>query len=105
MNRLEYLLDALREDPTDSFLAFAIAKEFEGMGQEEKALEYYLNLRQSNPAYLGLYYHLGKLLEEKGELTQALEAYESGIKVAKSQSDFHALAELNNAKVNLEIEM
>lgn len=35
----------------------------------------------------------------------ALEAYTAGINVAKKIPDFHALSELNNAKLNLEMEM
>jgi len=54
---------------------------------------------------VGLYYHLGKLYEELGETDLALLTYEDGVSVAKKAADFHALSELHNAKMNLEIEI
>ena len=105
MDRLEFLLSAIKEDPEDSFLAFALAKEYEGNGDLSMALQYYKTLKERDPAYVGLYYHLGKILEELDNVDEALEAYKEGIVVAKKQADFHALSELNNAKVNLEMEL
>jgi hypothetical protein len=62
-------------------------------------------ISSNDPGYVGMYYHLGKLYEKMGEPELALEAYTAGINVAKKIPDFHALSELNNAKLNLEMEM
>ena len=45
---------------------------------------------------------LGKKMKETH---LALEAYNDGINIAKKMPDFHALSELNSAKLNLEMEM
>lgn len=105
MSRMETLQSMLSESPDDSFLIFAIAKEYEKTDDQDKALEVYLNLLEKDPQYIGLYYHLGKLYEALSESQKALEIYDRGITLAKKIPDFHALSELNNARLNCELEM
>lgn len=102
-NRLEYLQSLLHEDPEDSFIKYAIAKEYEKQDNYEEAISKLENLRNEDPEYVGLYYHLAHLYVEMDELDKAIKIYDAGITVAKSQNDLHALAELKNAKVNAEI--
>jgi tetratricopeptide (TPR) repeat protein len=102
-NRIEQLKAFLADDPGDSFIRYALAKEYEGMGQMYQARDTYLALKKDDPQYVGLYYHLGKLYEELGDEQEALATYSEGINVAKKAADFHALSELNTAKVNLEM--
>jgi tetratricopeptide (TPR) repeat protein len=102
--RLDYLLQLYAATPEDAFVLFALAKEYEGVGEQEMALEYYLTLRRVQPSYVGLYYHLGKLYEALQHREAALEAYHSGIQIAKAAGDAHAANELNGAKLNLEYE-
>lgn len=101
MSRLPLLLNLLSASPQDSFLLFAIAKEYEKMGDEEQALAYYLRLREADPGYVGLYYHLGKLYQRRQDLENALEAYKTGMDVAKKAGDGHALSELAGAKMEI----
>lgn len=101
--RLNTLLTYLEASPEDSFLIFAVAKEYEGLSQYDKALQNYLKLKEKNPEYIGLYYHLATLYVNLQEEILALSVFKEGIALAKKQSDFHALSELNNAKTNLEI--
>jgi tetratricopeptide (TPR) repeat protein len=101
-NRLDQLLSFLEASPNDSFILFAIAKEFEKYKEYENALEYYLKLKQEDENYVGLYYHLGKLYEKKAAYQTALEAYIKGIEVAKAAGDRHAQGELSEAKMILE---
>lgn len=104
-DRLKMLLDMLLSDPSDAFVQYAVAKEYENLGQWEQALSTYLSLQQLDADYVGMYYHLGKLYEKLDNVNSALETYDLGIRVAKKLSDFHALSELNTAKVNLEMEL
>ncbi len=99
--RLELLKSMLEKNPKDSFLLFAIAKEYEGLGQEDEALSFFLNLKQTQPDYVGLYYHLGKLYERKEEIETAFFTYREGMEVARKAGDQHALGELAAAKLNL----
>lgn len=100
-DRLKQLQTFLEGSPDDSFILFAIAKEYEKLKEMDKALEQYLLLKSKDPEYVGLYYHLGKLYEMKEEFDEAVATYQQGMDVAKKQGDKHALSELAGAKLNL----
>ena len=102
--RLEQLKALLIEDPDNSFLLFAIAKELEGLEQPDAAIETFLGLIEKDEDYVGTYYHLAKLYEAASDKINALHIYEKGILIAKKLNDLHALSELQNAKMNLELE-
>jgi len=99
--RLELLKKHLSEDPNDSFLLFAIAKEYEKKQNFSKAQSYFEILREKDKNYIGLYYHLGKLFERNDENEKAIDIYKAGIVLAKEQKDFHAASELNGALESL----
>jgi len=102
-DRLDKLLSLFRECPTDSFLLFAIAKEYEHLNDKEKANYYYQHLFEMDADYVGLYFHWGKLLEEMDEQEKALEIYAKGIEVSAKLNDIHAEKELRAAKYNCEM--
>lgn len=99
--RLERLMQFYESSPDDSFIRFAIAKEYEQLEDLEKALEFYLKITQDDPGYVGVYYHLGKLYEILDQPEEAFAAYKAGMKVAREAGDQHALSELAGAKLNL----
>jgi len=101
-NRLQVLQQLLRETPDDSFLLFAIAKEYEKLSQPQQALEQFRELVRKDPDYVGAYYHLGKLYEQLDQYDNALLTYTEGMKVAQKAGDQHALSELAGAKLNIE---
>lgn len=105
VDRLKTLLELLDEKPNDSFLLFAVAKEYENQDNLNQALSYYLKLKEADHKYLGLYYHLAKLYESIQEDILAMKTYGEGIVLAKEIGDFHSLSELNNAKMNLELQL
>ena len=102
--RLEKLLALYEENPTDSFINFALAKEYELNNNLNKAMQLLEKLIITNPNYLGTYLHLAKLYEKNGEIKKALNIYEKGLIVAKHAKDLHSLSELKNAKLNLEMD-
>ena len=95
----------LQESPLDEFLHFAIAKEYEKIGDYILAEEYYIKLKEINGDYVGLYYHLAKLYEKTEKPDLALGIYNEGINIGKRLNEFHAISELMNAKKNLELEL
>lgn len=101
-NRLEQLQNLLSESPSDDFLHFAIAKEYEKLKDNEQALHYYQKLIALNPDYVGVYYHLGKLYERQEAFEKALSTYKTGMEVAKKVGDQHALSELAGARLGIE---
>ena len=100
--RLKQLFQFLKASPDDSFILFAIAKEYEGLKAIPQAFEYYHLLRDKTPDYVGLYYHLGKLYETQEDWPTAIATYDKGMEVAKNQGDRHALGELRGAREELE---
>ncbi len=101
-SRLEMLKKMLSDDPEDSFVLYAIAKEYQNMGLLRESASQLTDLKKKDPDYVGLYYHLGKIYESLEETVNAIKAYQDGILVAKKLKDFHALSELSNALTDLE---
>jgi tetratricopeptide (TPR) repeat protein len=99
--RLEQLRKLQAENPEDSFVAFAIAKEYESLGDEPQALYYYEELARRDPDYVGVYYHLGKLHEKLGSPAESLRVYRQGMDAARRLNDFHAYRELAAARSQL----
>lgn len=105
MTRLEKLYNFYENDKTDSFIIFAIAKEYEKLDDLNSAKDWLIKLREEHSDYIGLYYHLGKVYEKLELFKEAQVIYSEGMVIAKSTNDFHAASELNSAKMNLEILM
>jgi tetratricopeptide (TPR) repeat protein len=100
-DRLTQLLVFHESNPSDSFVSFALAKEFEKRGDDEKALHYYTQIVVNHPDYTGVYYHLGKLYERRNQFQAAYFTYKKGMEVARQQNDQHSLNELAGAKLSL----
>ncbi len=100
--RLTYLTQLFEASPTDSFVLFALAKEYEKSGDLAQALDFYLKLHTADSAYVGLYYHLGKLYEQQQDIPNAVAAYRQGIAVARAAGDRHAESELVGALMEWE---
>lgn len=68
MERLQQILDFLKESPQDPFLHYALTMEYVKLEQEEEALHGFEKLISDFPDYIGTYYHFGKFLEKKAKL-------------------------------------
>ncbi len=101
MDRLQRLLEMLEEQPRDAFLLYALAKEYEKTGEQQKALQAFLTLRSLHPDYVGFYYHLGKLYERLGQVDKARETYAEGMERCQAVGDQHAYSELLTAAEEL----
>jgi tetratricopeptide (TPR) repeat protein len=97
MDRIDVLLQFLRDDPDEPFTRFALAQEYRKKGNPEEALRYFEALAADRPDYVGTYYHLGKLYQELGRRDDAVQTYRTGIGQAAAANDFHARSELQGA--------
>lgn len=95
--RLQQLLDYLRDDAEDPFLHYAVAMEHVRAGDDAAAEPYFSALLQRFSTYVGTYYHYGKLLERTGQKEKAIEVFREGIKVASDARERNALRELKEA--------
>lgn len=105
MDRIEILQEMIEEKPNDPFNFYALAIEFTKLEKHDQALEKFQFLTSQFPEYVATYYHYAQTLEKVNQQQKALEIYNLGMKVAQDSGDQHALSELKNAKLNLEIDM
>ncbi|HPW85541.1 MAG: tetratricopeptide repeat protein [Chitinophagales bacterium] len=103
--RIERLKQIIVDNPNDTFALFALAKEYEKLGDWGDAAQLLEKLLVIDSGYLGAYYHLGKIYEQLAEVKKALNIYEAGIRQAQAQQDLHTVGELRNARMNLELEL
>ncbi|MES2425958.1 MAG: tetratricopeptide repeat protein [Bacteroidota bacterium] len=94
INRLDKLLEFIKNEPNDEFLKYALATEYLRLNQVDKALGYYEDLVNNHPQYSGTYYHLGKLYEALNRKEDAVKTYEKGMEITKAKRDNHAFSEL-----------
>jgi Tfp pilus assembly protein PilF len=97
MDRIERLVQLLRDNPNDSFVQHALALEHVKLGKDAEARKLFEELLGHNPAYVGSYYHLAKLLERNNDTEAAIKVYEKGMEEAKKAGDNHAYGELRGA--------
>jgi tetratricopeptide (TPR) repeat protein len=99
--RIELLKRYLQEDPSDSFLRYALALEFIALNEHELAYEHLTSLLNDDPDYLAGYYMAGKTAEALQKNSEAINYYATGIEVAKLQKNQHTLNELVSAQEGL----
>ena len=101
-NRLELIEEMLQKNPSDSFLNYAAALEYNKLGADDKAVVLLEKIIKTDPDYLGAYYKLGKLYEEQNKTKKAINVYKSGKVVAKKQNDMKTIGELTEALMILD---
>jgi len=94
VNRLEKLLEFIKNEPEDPFLKYALATEYLRLNETDKALTFYEDLLHHHADYTGTYYHLGKLYEALGRRRDAISTYETGMRITREKHDNHAFSEL-----------
>lgn len=101
MNRINKILEYLKDAPQDNFLRHALALEYEKAGDDAAAREVFETILHEFPQYIGSYYHLAKLLERTGEADLAVQWYKKGLEAARNEGDTHAYNELQAAYEDL----
>lgn len=104
-SKIKQLARQIRKDPDDSFSKFALALEFRKQEKLKNARILFEDILKNDPDYIGVYYHLGKLYEMHDRLQDAKKMYEQGIPRADRQKKSRTKSELQEALLNLEIEM
>ena len=102
-NRLDILLNQLKNDGEDPFLLYGIALEYIST-DITKALEYLQQTRSKYPDYLATYYQLGVVLEQINQIDESIKVLKEGAAIARLQGNQKILQELNTYITNLEFE-
>ena len=93
MEKLQRLLD---DDPSDSFARYALALEFLGRKDVERAMELLRETIERDPAYVPAYQMLGHQCLQRGADDEARSVLERGIAVARSSGEMHAATEMQD---------
>lgn len=96
-DRLEEIKKMMKTDPNDSFLTYALALEYEKIGDINKAISIIEQITIEDPDYLGSYYKLGQLYESQEKIDAAEKIYRKGIELAEAKNDNKAKGELEEA--------
>ena len=102
--RLEALLNFLKDSPGDPFTIYGIALEYVEVDETE-AGKYFGMLLEDHPDYLPTYYKAAEFYAEMGEQEKAIEIYTRGIGLAERMKETKTLAELRNAYQDLMLEL
>jgi tetratricopeptide (TPR) repeat protein len=95
--RLEKLLEFQRQQPDDLFLKYAMAMEYLGMKNIERAFLLFNEVIEKDIHYVAAYYQLGKILESRGEEADAIKMFEKGLAEAQLKKDMKTVNEFRTA--------
>lgn len=95
--RVQFLEEAIRRQPADSFARYALALELSNSGQAGEAWKHFEYLLANHPEYAATYYQAGMLLLKQGRDSEARQVLERGIEVTGKQGNRHARSELEAA--------
>lgn len=99
------LQQMLASQPSDPFLYYALAIEYDNRNEKQKADEQYLFLSEHFPDYLPLYYQYATFLLETMRLDEAMVMVSKGVLLAEQQKEMKTLRELTQLRSVIEDEM
>ena len=102
-NRINQLLNFLKEDPNDPFTLYCLAMEYEKT-DINLAIKYYEMLLQNHEGYTGTYYHAAKLFNNLGEKQKAEEIFKKGLEKTFVEGHTKNYRELQSAYNNFLLE-
>jgi len=94
--RREFLEEALRQDPNNTFARYGLAMELFN-NEPGNAWSHFEHLLQRHPEYSATYYQAGAFLIKHGRLDEAQKVLAKGVEVTGRQGKQHARAELQAA--------
>ncbi len=102
--RIESLKKFLMDNPNDSFSRYALALEYNSMGDAQLAIATLLELIKRDPKYIPAYHQLGKVYSKQNQTQDAKAIYRRGIEAAAAADDLHEKQEMNEELEELEDE-
>jgi tetratricopeptide (TPR) repeat protein len=101
-DRLEILKKFVTEDPNDPFNHYALALEYAGKKDYERAIGSFTGAIKLDPGYIPAYHQVGILYKELGKIQEARKTLKEGIERAKASSDTHAASEMQDVLAELD---
>ena len=94
MPRRDQIEAMLKDDPEDTFLNYALAKELVSEGDVAAALPVFDRVLTLNPDYVPAYFQKAQALAGEGDSDLARHVLAQGIEVAQRVGDTHAAGEM-----------
>jgi hypothetical protein len=95
-SRRQFLEDALRENPDNTFARYGLALEL-AKNEPASAWNHFAYLLLHQPEYSATYYQAGMFLINQGRLDEARKVLAAGVEVTGRQGKQHAQRELQAA--------
>jgi len=102
--RIKALTDLLLKNPDDSFSRYALALEYNSVGEMERAIAALQELIQRDRKYIAAYHQLGQLYCKVNKTAEAKKIYRQGIELAVEANDLHAKTEMEEELEDIEDE-
>ena len=91
----------LADDPTDTFLRYALAMEFKNESSYEEAAKIFEDLMDDEPPYVPAFFMFGQQLVQEDKIDEAKTILEKVIVQAQQQNDLHAAGEMSEFLASL----
>ncbi len=95
MSRREQIESMLTENPTDTFLRYALAMELDSEQEHDQSLEIFDGLTKNTPPYVPAFFMAGQQLARIDRIDDARAILRDGIEQAREQNDLHAASEMS----------
>jgi len=99
--RREKIEALLKDDPTDQFLRYGLAVEFDNEGRCEESLALFRGLMRDQPPHVASYFRGAQMLVKLDEIDQARAALRDGIEIARQLGNLHAAGEMGELLASL----
>ncbi|HTR80719.1 MAG TPA: tetratricopeptide repeat protein [Bacteroidota bacterium] len=102
--RIKALGELLAKDQNDAFSRYALALEYNSLGETDKAIDELQELIRRDPNYIAAYRQLGQLYAKMNKTREAKKYYRKGIELAEETNDSHAKREMEEELEEIEDE-
>ncbi len=85
----------LADDPTDQFLRYALAMEYDKEGDHERSQEFFRGLMSDDPPHVPSFLMAGQHLTKQDRIDEARTVLRDGIEHARQQGNSHAAGEMS----------
>ena len=100
-SRREKIEAMLVDDPTDVFLRYSLAMEWDKEGQHDASLDKLSQLTSESPAYVPAFFMAAQQLARLERIDEARSFLRDGIEEARRQNDTHAAGEMSEFLASL----
>ncbi len=101
MSRRAQIESLLLDEPSDTFLRYALAMEHLAEKSWEPALQIFAALQADQPPYVPAFFMAAQQLTKLGRIDEARTALRDGIDQARTQGDGHAAGEMSQFLASL----